>query len=88
MLKSPASSKVRLLILGTGGMAASHAAAFQQDPRCELVATVDVAPGRAEEFATKFDIPKHFTDLGKAIAWGEFDAAANVTPDGSIIRQR
>ena len=73
--------KTRLLILGTGGMAASHATAFAADPRCELVATVDVVPGRAEEFAKKFAIPHHFTDLDEAIKWGQFDAAANVTPD-------
>ena len=69
------------LILGTGGMAAAHASAFAQDPRCEMVATVDVVPGRAEEFAKKFNIPHFFTDLDEAIKWGAFDAAANVTPD-------
>ena len=77
--KSPA--KIRLLVLGTGGMARAHATAFAQDPRVEMVGTVDVVPGRAAEFAKKFGIKKHFTDLDKAIAWGQFDAAANVTPD-------
>ncbi len=37
--------KIRLIILGTGGMAKAHATAFQEDPRCEIVATVDVMPG-------------------------------------------
>ncbi len=74
-------NNVKLLILGTGGMAAAHAKAFSEDARCEMVATVDVAPGRAEAFAQKFNIPKHFTDLDEAIAWGKFDAVANVTPD-------
>ena len=77
--KSPA--KIRILVLGTGGMAQAHASAFADDPRCELVATVDVVPGRAAEFAKQFGIKKYFTDLDKAIAWGQFDAAANVTPD-------
>jgi predicted dehydrogenase len=74
-------SKVKLLILGTGGMAAGHARAFAEDPRCEMVGTVDVVPGRAEAFAKNFGISNHFTDLDEAIAWGKFDAAANVTPD-------
>ena len=74
-------NKVRLLVLGTGGMAASHATHFAQDPRCEMVGTVDVVPGRAAEFAKQFKIGRHFTDLDEAIKWGEFDAAANVTPD-------
>ncbi len=73
--------KIRLIILGTGGMARSHATAFRDDPRCELVAAVDVMPGRAEAFAKDFGIANHFEDLDKAIAWGQFDAAANVTPD-------
>lgn len=74
-------NKIRILILGTGGMAKAHATAFSEDPRCELVGAVDVVPGRAKEFAKSFGIAKHFEDLDKAIAWGEFDAAANVTPD-------
>jgi predicted dehydrogenase len=73
--------KIRLLILGTGGMARAHAGAFKEDPRCELVATCDVVPGRAAEFAKTFGISNHFEDLDKAIAWGAFDAVANVTPD-------
>jgi predicted dehydrogenase len=72
---------VRLLILGTGGMAKAHAAAFKDDPRCEIVATCDVMPGRAAEFSKSFGVANHFEDLDKAIAWGQFDAAANVTPD-------
>ena len=73
--------KIRLLILGTGGMAKAHATHFAADPRCELVAASDVVPGRASEFAKTFGMNKSFTTLEEAIAWGEFDAAANVTPD-------
>jgi predicted dehydrogenase len=73
--------KIRILVLGTGGMARAHATAFAEDPRCELVGTVDVVPGRAAEFAKAFNISNHFEDLDKAIAWGQFDAATNVTPD-------
>ena len=75
------SGKIRIIILGTGGMAKAHATAFKDDPRCELVAAVDVMPGRAAEFAKTFGIKTHFEDLDKAIAWGQFDAATNVTPD-------
>jgi predicted dehydrogenase len=75
------SKHVRLLILGTGNMAKAHAMAFAQDPRAELVASCDVVPGRAAEFAKTFQMEQNFEDLDKAIAWGQFDAAANVTPD-------
>jgi predicted dehydrogenase len=73
--------KIRLLVLGTGGMARAHAQNFGQDPRVELVAACDVMPGRAEEFAKAAGMAKSFTSLDDAIAWGEFDAATNVTPD-------
>ncbi len=75
-------SKIRVLVLGTGNMANAHAKAFAQDARVELVAACDVVPGRAAEFAKSFGMAESFEDLDKAIAWGKFDAAANVTPDG------
>jgi predicted dehydrogenase len=73
--------KIRLLILGTGGMAKAHATHFKDDPRVELVGCSDVVPGRAEEFAKSHGAGKAFTSLEEAIKWGGFDAAANVTPD-------
>jgi predicted dehydrogenase len=62
-------------------MAKAHAAAFRDDPRVKLVASCDVVPGRAKEFATAFGMDQSFESLDDAIAWGGFDAATNVTPD-------
>ncbi|MBP7000371.1 MAG: Gfo/Idh/MocA family oxidoreductase [Amaricoccus sp.] len=73
----------RILLLGTGSMANSHAERFATIPGCRLVAAVDVDAGRAAGFATRHGIPQAFGDLGEAIAWGGFDAAVNVTPDGA-----
>ena len=72
---------IRLLILGTGAMAGSHASAFKQIPGVTLVAGVDVSQDRLDVFATAHGLEKTFTSLDDAIAWGQFDAAANVTPD-------
>jgi len=72
---------MRLLILGTGGMANTHAMNFSTIKGVELVAAVDVDPATARAFALRHDIAKSFTSLSDAIAWGEFDAVANVTPD-------
>ena len=74
---------MRLLIVGTGGMASSHALAFAKIPGVKLVGGVDVDRGRAEAFAEKYRMPVAFTSLDEAIAWGQFDAAANVTPDSA-----
>jgi predicted dehydrogenase len=47
----------------------------------EVVGAVDTDPSRLAAFADKFNIPKRFETLDEAIAWGEFDAATNITPD-------
>lgn len=72
---------IRLLILGTGGMANTHAMNFATMTGVALVAAVDVDLVRVQAFALRHAIPNTFTSLEEAIAWGEFDAVANVTPD-------
>ncbi|MCJ8052806.1 Gfo/Idh/MocA family oxidoreductase [Shinella curvata] len=72
---------MRLLVLGTGGMANTHAQHFAAIDGVELVGAVDVDPSRAKAFADTHGIPHVFTSLEEAIAWGDFDAATNVTPD-------
>ncbi len=77
------SGEQRLLILGTGAMARSHAERFALMPGCTVVAAVDTNAERARDFAAGFGIPTAFGSLSDAVAWGEFDAAINVTPDGA-----
>lgn len=72
---------MRLLILGTGWMAQEHARQFGKIDGVELVGAVDVDRKRVDEFSESHGIPNRFTSLEDALAWGEFDAAANVTPD-------
>jgi predicted dehydrogenase len=72
---------MRLLILGTGGMANQHAKHFAAMDGVTLVGGVDVDPARLEKFNTTHGIPNGFASLDAAIAWGQFDAVANVTPD-------
>ncbi len=71
----------RLLILGTGSMAAAHARAFRKIKGIDIVAAVETNAERRAAFAAEHKIAEQFADLDEAIAWGEFDAAANVTPD-------
>lgn len=72
---------VRLLVLGTGGMANTHAMNFATIPDVQLVGAVDVDLAKARAFAARHDIPNTFTSLDEVLAWGEFDAVTNVTPD-------
>ncbi|WP_299371320.1 Gfo/Idh/MocA family oxidoreductase [uncultured Tateyamaria sp.] len=73
---------VRLLILGTGGMAHKHAEEFGRDAGAQIVACVDMDPDRLAAFQTRFGIDTGFASLQDALDWGAFDAVANVTPDG------
>ena len=72
---------MRLLIVGTGGMANAHAEGFKKLPGVELVGGVDPNPGRRMEFLARHRIEQGFASVEEAIAWGQFDAACNVTPD-------
>ena len=74
---------VRMLILGTGGMAANHAEAFAAIPGVEVVAGIDTRPAQLAEFNATHGIPNGFASVEDALAWGEFDAVTNVTPDGA-----
>jgi predicted dehydrogenase len=74
---------IRLLILGTGGMAKTHAEAFAALPTVTIVAGVDPRPEPLAAFCAKHGIPRGFASLDAALAWGEFDAVANVTPDAA-----
>lgn len=73
---------VKLLVLGTGNMARAHATGFAKDPRVEVVACADVDATRAQAFADRHGITRSFGSLAAALDWNEFDAVANVTPDG------
>lgn len=72
----------RILLLGTGGIAGHHVEEFAGIPGCSIVACVDQMPGRAATFAGANKIGDCFESLEGAIAWGQFDAAINATPDG------
>jgi len=73
--------EIRILILGTGGIAHRHAEHFSAIPNVRVVAAVDTNIERARAFAREHGIASSFASLSEAIGWGEFDAAVNSTPD-------
>ena len=74
---------VRLLILGTGGMANNHAEAFARIEGVSLVAGIDTRPEQLAEFCAKHGIGRGFASISEALEWGGFDAVTNVTPDAA-----
>jgi predicted dehydrogenase len=81
-MATPAPARpVRLLIVGTGGMANTHAEAFAKIPGVTLAGGVDTRPEGLAAFNARHGIAKGFASVADALAWGEFDAVTNVTPD-------
>lgn len=74
---------IRLLIVGTGGMARQHAEHFGAIPGVEIVAGVDTRPAQLEAFRKAHDIEHGFSAIEAALDWGQFDAVTNVTPDAA-----
>ena len=72
---------IRILIVGTGGMANHHAEHYAKIPGVKIVAGIDTNAERLAAFQAKFDVPNGFASVDAALTWGEFDAVSNVTPD-------
>jgi len=74
---------VRLAIIGTGGMAHTHARNFLAIRGCTLVAAADIDRARVEKFCAEFGIPGAYTDAGKLLAESGCDAVTIVAPDAA-----
>lgn len=74
---------VRILIIGTGGMARNHAEQFKAIEGVTLAGGVDTRPEQLAAFCQTHGIERGFATLDEALAWGEFDAVTNVTPDAA-----
>lgn len=74
---------IRLLIVGTGGMAKHHAEHFAAIPGVQVVAGVDTRPAQLAAFQEAHAIPHGFPSVEAALNWGQFDAVTNVTPDAA-----
>ncbi|MBX3578550.1 MAG: Gfo/Idh/MocA family oxidoreductase [Rhizobiaceae bacterium] len=73
----------KLLLIGTGNIAASHVREFGAIRGCTFVACADPVPGRAQAFAREHGIARAFESLADALDWGKFDAVVNCTPDAA-----
>lgn len=71
----------RVLLVGTGRMAATHALRFADIPGIEVVAAVDVNRQRLDQFCARHGIRHGHTDLEDALQHHELDAVSVVTPD-------
>lgn len=79
---SKSKKPVRVLIVGTGGMARVHAEAFAEMDGVSVMAGVDPRAEVLAAFCDKHGIEGRYASLADAIEQCEFDAASVVTPDG------
>ncbi|MEO8531715.1 MAG: Gfo/Idh/MocA family oxidoreductase [Deltaproteobacteria bacterium] len=79
MAKKP----IRLMVLGTGGMARSHTEAFQKIDGVTIVAGVDTNAERLAKFQADYKVEAGYLTLNEALMAGGFDAVANITPDAA-----
>ena len=72
--------KLRIGIIGTGGIANSHIASYLKQPDVEVVAGADLIPGKAAEFFKSHEIEaKDFTDYKEMIDTMNLDAVSVCT---------
>lgn len=72
--------KLRIGIIGTGGIAGSHIASYKKQPDVEVVAGADLIPGKAEKFFKDNGVEaKAFTDYKEMIDTMKLDAVSVCT---------
>lgn len=54
--------KLRVAIIGTGGISHAHIRAWKKMPECEVVACCDLDEEKAHRFASEYGIPSVYTD--------------------------
>ncbi len=56
-VKIDTSKKLRIGIIGTGGIAKAHIVSYLKQPDVEIVAGCDIVPGKAREFFDRYELP-------------------------------
>jgi predicted dehydrogenase len=78
--------KLRIAIVGTGGMAASHALGFQAIEGLEIAACCDIDGKRAKDFAARYAIPNAYTDYETLFKAEKLDGVSVVSVDSTHAR--
>jgi nucleoside-diphosphate-sugar epimerase/predicted dehydrogenase len=68
----------RVILVGAGQIAETHAAVLAGFNEVELVAVIDRVPDRASKFAKRWQIGKTFTDVAELIGSGQIADVAHV----------
>ena len=73
--------KIKVGIIGAGGISRMHVEGYQKCPNVEVVATCDIAPKRARAQAETFKIPNWSNSASKLLGLKDIDAVSVCTPN-------
>ncbi len=73
--------KIKLAVIGTGGMARAHGEFYETMDEVEMVACCDIIEDKAKAFAEKFNVPHVYTDYNELFDKEKIDAVSVVTSD-------
>lgn len=75
--------RIRVGIIGTGGMGVVHAKGYLKDKNVQMVSCTDVIPQKAFEFAKQFNIAKIHNDFQLMLEDDDVDAISITTPNAT-----
>ncbi len=73
--------KIRVGIVGTGGISRMHIEGYQKCPNVEIVAACDIDDQRVQAVGQQYNIPHRFTSVDKLLKMDEIDAVSVCTPN-------
>ncbi len=75
------SSKLRVAVIGCGGMGNAHLSAYTQMSDVEVVAVCDIVPEKAKAYAEKFGVARYVLDYNELVNDPNIDAIDIATPN-------
>lgn len=75
--------KLRVAVIGCGGIAQAHMESFRKMPEVEVVAGVDILPERLKAFEERWGVTKLYKDWNEMLREVKPDAVDVCTPNGA-----
>ncbi len=76
--------KLRIAIIGTGGISHCHMGGYKALPdKCEVVAVCDLDEGKVKAYAEQYGVPAYYTDYNEMLAKEKIDAVSVCTWNSS-----
>jgi predicted dehydrogenase len=74
-----AATRTRVAVIGCGSVSNMYLPHLSKSPYVELVSLCDIKPERAQQQATRFNVPNHYPHIDQLLAGAPFDLLVNLT---------